>query len=56
MGLLDDAKKALNSDKGEKASDGVLDKASRIASQKTGGKHDEQVTKATEFIDRKIGK
>jgi hypothetical protein len=54
-GIGDKAKDALSSDKGEKASDSALDKAGDAVDKKTGGKHDEQVSKAEKTIDTKIG-
>ena len=55
MGLLDDAKNAANSDKGEKATDTGIDKIEELASKKTGGGHDEQIRKAGEAVDKKLG-
>jgi hypothetical protein len=54
-GIGDMAKNALNSDKGEQVSDGALDKAGDAVDERTGGKHDEQVSKAEKTIDSKIG-
>jgi hypothetical protein len=54
-GIGDKAKDALNSDKGEKASDGALDKAGDAVNQKTGGGHSEQIDKAEHAADSKIG-
>ena len=53
--LTSKASDALDSDKGEKASDAGLDKASDAASSATGGKHDEQITKVESSADEKIG-
>lgn len=55
MGLLDDAKDAADSDKGEKATDTGIEKTEKTVSEKTGGSHDEQVSKAGDAIDDKIG-
>lgn len=55
MGLLDDAKGALSSDKAEGASDGAIDKAKDAASEKTGGKYDEKLDKASTAADSHIG-
>jgi hypothetical protein len=55
MGLMDSAKDALNSDKGEKGSDAGIDKAEQAASQKTGGKFDDKIDKAGEAADKKVG-
>jgi len=49
------ASDALNSDRAEKASDSGLDKAGDAASSKTGGSHDEQITKVTESADEHVG-
>jgi hypothetical protein len=55
MGLMDKAKAALDSDKGEKATDTGIDKIEQLASQKTGGKHDDAIRKAREAADKKLG-
>ena len=55
MGLMDSAKDALNSDKGEKATDAGIDKAEQAASQKTGGKYDDKIDKAGDAADGKVG-
>ncbi|OLT51723.1 Rv0909 family putative TA system antitoxin [Cellulosimicrobium sp. CUA-896] len=56
---IDDLRKkagdALDSDKGEKASDAALDKGGDAASRVTGGKHDEQIDRATDRADRSVG-
>jgi hypothetical protein len=54
-GLGDKAKDALNSDKGEQASDKGLDKAGDMADQKTGGTHDAQIDKGRDLADGKLG-
>jgi hypothetical protein len=53
--LKNKAGDALNSDKGEKASDSALDKGGDAASRASGGKHDEQIDKATDRADRSVG-
>jgi hypothetical protein len=55
MGLMDSAKDALSSDKGEKATDAGIDKAEQAASQKTGGKYDDKIEKAGDAADGKVG-
>ena len=58
MGLDDltsKASDALDSDKGEKASDAGLDKAGDAASSATGGKFDEQIDKAETSADQRVG-
>lgn len=45
----------LNSDKGEQVSDGVLDKAADAANDATGGGHQDQIEKAQQAADSKIG-
>ncbi|MCZ2804278.1 MULTISPECIES: antitoxin [unclassified Modestobacter] len=53
--MMDKAKGALNSDKGEKASDSALDKGEQFADKKTGGTHDAQIDKGRDAADGKIG-
>jgi hypothetical protein len=53
-GLGDKAKDFLDSDKGEKASDGVLDKGAEFAEGKAGG-HADQVQKGRDAADDRIG-
>jgi hypothetical protein len=55
VGLMDKAKDAMNSDKGEQASDKALDKGEALADQKTGGGHDKQIDKGRDLADGKIG-
>ncbi|WP_246078846.1 antitoxin [Modestobacter excelsi] len=55
VGMMDKAKDALNSDKGEQVSDKGLDKAGQIADQKTGGTHDAQIDKGRDLADGKLG-
>lgn len=54
--MMDKAKGALNSDKGEQISDKGLDKGEQFADQKTGGTHDAQIDKGRDAADGKIGK
>jgi hypothetical protein len=54
-GLGDKAKKALDSEQGEKRSDQALDKAEQMADDKTGGKFDSQTDKAGDVADQRIG-
>jgi hypothetical protein len=54
-GIADKAGDFLNSDKGEKVSDAGLDKAGDAADKATGGGHSEQIDKATEAADKKVG-
>jgi hypothetical protein len=54
-GIGDKAKDLLNSDKGEQASDGALDKAGDAVNEKTGGGHEEQISKVEHTVDGKIG-
>ena len=54
-GIGDAAENFLNSDKGEQVSDGALDKAGDAADKATGGGHDEQIDKAREAADSKLG-
>ncbi|WFR68129.1 Rv0909 family putative TA system antitoxin [Curtobacterium flaccumfaciens] len=54
--LGDKAKDFANSDKGEQASDAGLDKAAEAADKATGGGHGDQIDKAQQAADDKIGK
>jgi len=51
----DKASDALASDKGEQTSDSALDKGADAASKATGGKHDEQLDKAQDQADERLG-
>ncbi|WP_315094129.1 Rv0909 family putative TA system antitoxin [uncultured Cellulomonas sp.] len=53
--LKSKATDALDSDKGEKASDTGFDKARDAASSATGGSHDEQITKVQTSADERVG-
>ncbi|NEK59980.1 antitoxin [Geodermatophilus sabuli] len=55
MSMMDKAKDALSSDKGEQVSDKALDKGGDLADQKTGGDHDAQIDKGRDIADGKIG-
>lgn len=46
----------LNSDKGEKITDSVLNKAAGAANKATGGKYQDKITKARDAADRAIGR
>lgn len=54
-GIGDKANDFLNSDKGEKASDGALDTAADKVDGATGGGHSDQIDKAQQAADGKIG-
>jgi hypothetical protein len=54
-GLGDKAKKALDSDKGEKASDSALERGEQFADDKSGGKFDGQTDKAGDLADQRLG-
>lgn len=45
----------LKSEKAEKASDSILDKAAGVAESLTNGKHSEKINKARDAADRAIG-
>ncbi|SDS37210.1 MT0933-like antitoxin protein [Brevibacterium siliguriense] len=45
----------LNSDKAEKVTDSVLDKAAGVADSLTGGKHSDKIKKARDAADNAIG-
>ena len=51
----DMAKNALNSDKGEQASDEALRRGGDAADKATGGSHGEQIDKAEHAADGRIG-
>ena len=53
--LAGKAKDFLSSDKGEKASDAALDKGSAAADKATGGGHGDQLDKARQAADGKVG-
>ena len=55
MSMMDKAKGALDSEKGEQVSDKGLDKAGQVADQKSGGNHDAQIDKGRDLADGKIG-
>ncbi|MCP3424982.1 antitoxin [Rothia sp. AR01] len=55
MGLMDKGKDALNSDKGEKVTDGGIDKAKDAASEKTGGQFDDKLDQGAEAADKRVG-
>ncbi|MFL0577341.1 antitoxin [Brevibacterium luteolum] len=58
MGLGDlgnKAKDAMNSDKGEQATDKGLDQAAQKASDASGGKFDDQINKGSDAADGKLG-
>lgn len=39
----------------EQKTDSALDRAEQFVSEKTGGKHDDKITKARDFVDDKVG-
>jgi hypothetical protein len=53
--LTGKAQDALGSEKGEQISDSALDKGEDAASKATGGKHDDQLGKAGDAADERIG-
>ena len=53
--LARQARAAMDNEKGEQVSDGILDKAAAAASKVTGGKHDEKIAKAREKADGYLG-
>ena len=55
MGIFDKAKDALNSDKGEQLSDSALDKGADLAKGKLGEDKAEQIDKARDAADGKLG-
>jgi hypothetical protein len=54
-GIGDKAKDFANSDKGEKASDAGLDKATDAADSATGGKFGDKIDSAGDAADKKVG-
>ena len=55
MGIFDKAKEALNSEKGEEVTKEGLDKAEDFAKDKLGEDKADQVDKARDVIDYKLG-
>lgn len=55
MGIFDKAKEALNSEKGEEVTKEGLDKAEDFAKDKLGEDKADQVDKARDAIDEKLG-
>jgi hypothetical protein len=55
-GLGDKAKKALDSDKGEKMSDQALDRGEQFADDRTGGKFDAQTDTFGDKADDAVGR
>ncbi|WKE49870.1 antitoxin [Corynebacterium tuberculostearicum] len=55
MGIFDKAKDALNSDKGEELTDKGLDKAADVAKGKLGEDKADQIDKARDAADDKLG-
>ncbi|PZF13046.1 antitoxin [Curtobacterium sp. MCLR17_034] len=55
-GIGDKAKDFADSDKGEQATDAGLDKAGDAADKATGSGHGDQIGKAEDAADGKIGK
>ena len=53
--LTDKAKDAAGGGAGEKVSDAALDKGEGAASKATGGTHDDQLAKAGDAADERIG-
>lgn len=53
--LTNKAKDAMSSEKGEEFSDQGLDKATDFASDKTGGKFDDQINQGRDGVDGKLG-
>lgn len=53
--LVNKGKDLLNSDKAEQVSDDLIEKASDFADQRTGGKYAEQLDKAVQQADKRIG-
>ncbi|WP_091940015.1 antitoxin [Trujillonella endophytica] len=54
-GLGDKAKKALDSEKGEKLSDSALERGEEFADDKTGGKYDKHTDTAGDKADEFLG-
>lgn len=55
MGLLDNAKDAVNGEQGERISDSAISKSEETVSSKTGGKFDDKIDAASETADKKVG-
>ncbi|MDO5031626.1 antitoxin [Corynebacterium sp.] len=56
MGIMDKAKDALNSDKGEEATDKVLDKGAEAAKGKLGEDKADKIDAARDKADEALGK
>jgi hypothetical protein len=54
--LTKKAEQFLDSEKGEQRSDQALDKMEQLVDERTGGKYDEQVQKAKDAADERIGR
>ncbi|WIB78110.1 Rv0909 family putative TA system antitoxin [Curtobacterium sp. MCPF17_002] len=54
-GIGDKAKDLAGSEKGEKATDAGLDKAAGAADKASGGGHGDQIDKAEDAADKKVG-
>jgi hypothetical protein len=54
-GLFDDAKNLLGSEQVEGISDQVLDKAAQLASEKTGGSHEDAIRGIRDAADKRLG-
>ncbi|MCT2338050.1 antitoxin [Corynebacterium sp. p3-SID1056] len=55
MGIIDKAKGAMNSDKGEQVTDQGLDKAADAAKGKLGEDKADKIDQARDAADRKLG-
>jgi hypothetical protein len=54
-GLFDEAKNMLGSEQAEGISDQALDKAADLASQKTGGSHEDAIRGIRDAADKRLG-
>jgi hypothetical protein len=55
-GLFDKAKEFADTDKGESVTDSILEKATHVADEKTGGTHGAQIEQGREQADKRIGR
>ncbi|WP_152970265.1 Rv0909 family putative TA system antitoxin [Frigoribacterium sp. RIT-PI-h] len=55
MGLLDNAKDAMNGEQGEKITDSAISTSEKTVSAKTDGKYDNKLDAAGDAADKKVG-
>lgn len=55
MGLLDNAKDAMNGEQGEKITDSAISTSEKTVSSKTDGKYDDKLDATGDAADKKVG-